>query len=440
MLIEYQVKNFLSFKELTTFSMVGMKSFKEYEPSNVISFDENLKILKTAVVYGNNGSGKSNFIQSLGFLKGFVLNSFRDTLLTELPDKIPVKKFLLNQGCDTLPSYFEITFRIAQTRYRYGFEVSPEKVLSEWLYHATTKEVPLFKRENNTIIINKSSFKEGLGLETKIKSNVLFLTRIAYDNGVISNQIIDWFKNLNVISGIHDRIYKAYTIQKLKTDKHFKRWVSKFVTFLEINQLSTEEIDSSILDIDKLRAEEMDEDLNHLLSSLQKLQSKQPKYEQIVTWHRRYDIHNFLIDTIPFNFEEQESAGTKKLIYLLGPWYDTLKWGKILVVDELDSRLHPNLIKYLVAFFHETNRLNAQLVFVTHSTELLSKDYLRRDQIWFIEKDQFGASKMYSLGDFKSEQVRNKSAFDSNYIDGKYGSVPYFENKNQLIHSLYGEE
>lgn len=440
MVIEYQVKNYLSFKDLTIFSMVGMKSFKEHEPDNVIQFDEKLKILKSASIYGNNGSGKSNFVKSLVFMKGFVLNSFRDALLEDNNKKISLKKFLLNKECETLPSHFELSFIIDKIIYRYGFEVESEKISKEWLYHTTSKETPLFTRDNNKIVVNKSSFKEGLGLESKVKDNVLFLTRIAHDEGIISNEIINWFRKIKFINGINDSSYKLYTIKLLKEDKDFQIWISKFVSFLEISKLSTEEKDTLEVNIEKIKETNQDEELIDLLFSIQRMQAKQPKQDQIITWHKKYDANNFLIDTIPFNFDEQESDGTKKLVYLLGPWYTTLKKGNLLVVDELDSRLHTNLIKYLVKFFHESNDSNAQLIFVTHNTDILSKDYLRRDQIWFIEKNQFGSSEMYSLGDFKSEQVRKKSAFDKNYIEGKYGAVPLFDDNNKLIDLLHGQE
>ncbi len=429
MIIEYQVKNHLSFKELTIFSMVGMKSFKEHEPDNIIQVDEKLKVLKSASIYGNNGSGKSNFVKSLRFMKGFVLNSFRDTLLEENEKKIALEKFLLNSACESLPSYFELSLMIENTLYRYGFEIEADKINKEWLFHTTTKEVPLFNRNGNDIVVNKSSFKEGLGL-TKIKENVLFLTRIAYDAGAISTKIINWFKNFNVINGINDVGHKSYTTQKLKEDKDFQKWVSKFVAFLEISTVSTEETDMPEMSLESLKKTNQDDDLIDLLATIQKTQTKQPKTDNIITWHRKYDANNFLIDTIPFHFEKHESEGTKKLLYLLGPWYDTLINGKVLIVDELDSRLHTNLIQYLVSFFHKSNETHAQLIFVTHNTHLLSKDYLRRDQIWFIEKNQFGASEMYSLGDFKSEQVRKKSAFDKNYIAGKYGTIPFLVENN----------
>ena len=440
MLLEFNFNNFLSFKDPTTLSMIGVKSFKELEDTNTFRVSDKLKLLKSAVIYGNNASGKSNLIKAFGFMRGLVINSFRDALLEENDKKIPLTKFLLNTESEKTPSEFEVVFIFNNTKYRYGFEVEKDKVVSEWLFHTTSKEVPLFTRENGKFYINKSSFEEGLKLETKTKDNVLFLTLVAHFDGNISNSVIEWFKKFNVISGIHDRGYKKYTIKKLKEDKEFQKWTNTFVKFLEISKMTTAEEEISELDIEKLREQEKDEELINLLTSIHKLQSKQPKRDQIITWHRKYDENNLLVDTVPFLFDHQESEGTKKLIYLLGPWYDTIKNGKILVVDELDSRLHTNLIKKLIKFFHYESNSNAQLIFAVHDTNILSKEIFRRDQIWFIDKNQFGASDLYSLGDFKSEKVRKKSAFDKNYIQGKYGAVPYFEENGKLTELLYGEQ
>ncbi len=439
MLLEFNFSNYLSFKDPTTLSMIGAKSFKEFENINTFKVNDKFKLLKSAVIYGSNGSGKSNLISAFGYMRGLVVNSFRDALLDGDKMNISLKKFLLSTETENAPSEFEVVFIFNDIKYRYGFEVDQGKVISEYLFHTTSKEVPLFTRENGNFYINKSSFSEGLKLNSKTKNNVLFLTLVAQFNGAISNNVISWFKDFNVISGIHDRSYKQYTIEKLKKDKEFRKWANSFVKFLEISKMTTAEENISEFDIEKLRNQEKDEELINLFTSIQKIQSKQPKRDQIITWHRKYDENNFLIDTVPFIFDNQESEGTKKIIYLLGPWYDTLKNGKILVVDELDSRLHSNLIKQLINFFHHENNSNAQLIFAVHDTHILSKDVFRRDQVWFIEKNQFGASDLYSLGDFKSEKVRKKSAFDKNYIQGKYGAIPYFEENEKLMEPLYGE-
>lgn len=410
MLIEFKIENFLSFKDLTTLSMVAAKSFKEHLDTNVIKTEGNISLLKSAVIYGNNASGKSNLLEAMGFMRQTVLNSFRDALLDNNERKFPLEKFALNTKSEKDTSYFEISFFQNHTKYRYGFEIDYDKIVAEWLFHTTSKEVYLFKRRNQEIEINKSAFKEGLGKVEDVKENVLLLSLLATLGKEISSSIIDWFKNFNIVNGIHDLGHKRYTINKLKTDKEFFNWVLHFIKYLEITNLSIEE--------DKLS----DLDLDHL-----------------ITYHRKFDENNILVDSVAFNFDKEESEGTKKLLYLLGPWFDSIQKGKVLIIDELDSRLHSHLTSRLIEFFHSFNKSNAQLICAVHDVSLLTKEIFRRDQIWFVEKNQFGSSELISLSDFKTDKVRNKSAFNKNYLEGRYGAIPYFNSDEKLNLLLYGK-
>lgn len=438
MIIEFSVENYLSFKDLTILSMVAAKSFKEYNDTHIIEIDNRLSILKTAILYGNNASGKSNLLEAVSFMKATVLNSFRDALMDNNERKFPLKKFILSSETENKSSFFEISFIHNSIKYRYGFEIDYDKIVAEWLFHTTSKEVYLFKRDFQKIEINRYAFKEALGKENDVKENVLFLSLLATLGKEISSGIVDWFQKINIINGIHDRGHKRYTIDKLKSDKIFFNWVLHFIKYLEISSLSTTEEEVNEIDLDTLKEKEKDEEIIDLLTSIQKIQTKQLKRDQLMTYHRKYDGNNILIDTVEFNFDKQESEGTKKLLYLLGPWYDTLQNGKVLIVDELDSRLHSHLTIKLIGFFHLLNKNKAQLISAVHDISLLNKETFRRDQIWFVEKNQFGASELISLGDFKTNKVRNKSAFDKNYLDGKYGAVPYFNEDNKLNQLIYG--
>ena len=439
MIIEFIVENFLSFKDLTTLSMVTAKSFKEHKDTHTFTIDNKLSLLKSAVIYGNNASGKSNLLEAMEFMKQIILNSFRDALLENSDRKFPPEKFALNSKSEQESTFFEVSFFNNGTKYRYGFEIDYDKVVAEWLYHTTSKEVYLFKRDLQNIEVNKSAFKEGLGKEEDVKENVLFLSVLATLGKETSSSIVEWFKKFNIINGIHDRGHKRYTIDKLKSDKNFFNWVLHFIIYLEISNLTTTEEDVNEIDLETLREKEKDEEIINLFTSIHKIQSKQPKRDQLITYHRKYDENNVLVDTISFNFDKQESEGTKKLLYLLGPWYDTLKNGKVLIIDELDSRLHSHLTLRLIDFFHKCNVNQAQLICAVHDISLLNKETFRRDQIWFVEKNQFGASELISLADFKTDTVRNKSAFDKNYLEGKYGAIPYFDIDVKLNQLLYGE-
>jgi len=422
MLIEFSMENFLSFKDLTTISLVAAKSFKEHKESHIIEIGNTLNLLKSAVIYGNNASGKSNLIEAMSFMKATVLNSFRDALMENNERKFPLEKFVLNTKTEKETSFFEILFIQNGVKFRYGFEIDYDKIVAEWLYHTTTKEVYLFKRDLQKIEINKSAFKEGIGKEDDVKENVLFLSLLATLGKEVSSNIIEWFKKFNIVTAIHDLGYNFYTIEKLKNDKQFFNWVSLFLKYLEISNLSAIEEEVAMKQND-------DKNIN---------KKNQTKRNRLVSYHRKYDENNILVDTVAFDFDKQESEGTKKLLYLLGPWYDTLQNGKVLVIDELESRLHRNLTLKLIDFFHLFNKNSAQLICVVHDTSLLNKEIFRRDQIWFVEKNQFGASELFSLADFKTDKVRNKSAFDKNYLEGKYGAIPYFENDEKINELLYG--
>jgi AAA15 family ATPase/GTPase len=440
MLLEFSFENYTSFKDSTTFSMVASKAFKEHSDTNTVTIDKNLKVLKSAVVYGGNGSGKSNLLDALAFMKSTVLNSFRDALVSSDERKFKLEKFLLNSESETEPSFFEVTFFHKAKKYRYGFELDTERVLSEWLFSSLKREVFLFKRSGQEIEVNQSSFSEGSSLKQNVKENVLFLTLLAQLNGSIASEVVEWFQGVGPITGIHDRGYKQYTVNKLKEDKKFHAFATKFLQSLEISDITTSVEEFNQLDIDKLKEKEKDEELINLLATVQKYAAKAPKRDKLITWHRKYDENHTLLDTVAFNFDQQESEGTKKFLYLLGPWYDSLQNGKVIIVDELDSRLHSHLTRILIDLFHSERNVRAQLIFATHDSSILQSSIFRRDQVWFVEKDQFGASRLYPLSDFSAKAVRKTSALGKNYMEGKYGAVPAPVNQSDIEESIYGHK
>lgn len=434
MLVEYSFGNFKSFKDSNTLSMLGVKSFKEHGESNVIQKDK-FGILKSAVVYGNNASGKSNLVLGLSAMKNIVLTSFRNAL--EEKGSLFVEKFLLNTKSESIPSNFEVVFFQKDVRYRYGFEINDGKVIEEWLYHNPgKKEVPLFERDVKGIdYLNKTSFAEGEEFSDKLRDNVLFISLIAQfkDKG-IANEVVGWFKSVDIISGMRDTLYNGYTANKFMGHENFRIWLSWFVQDLEIANITTKVIDLN--DDDTLQGQKVK--LNMVSEKTENEGFKSSSKRILInTWHKRYDENDLLIGAVPFNFN-QESEGTKKFINLLGFWYDSIKNGSVLIVDELDSRLHTRITKKLIELYNHKKNKKAQLIFTSHDVNLLNKDLFRRDQIWFTEKDQFGASSLYSLADFKAEQVRNTSSFVKNYLEGKYGAVSHIEINEKMEDLIYG--
>lgn len=436
MLLQFSVENYLSFKEEAVLSLVGNKTTKEHEPNNII-FWKDAKVLKSAVIYGANASGKSNLLSAMWYMKKTVLNSFKNALsdATSTPKNIA---FLLHPRTKEQSSFFEVIFNIEDIQYRYGFEINKNIIEAEWLYYIPKKiETVLFERENQRITRNNTKFKEGKELESKTRDNVLFLSVCAQFNGRIANIIIDWFKNINIISGIADRSFANYTINKIKEDEQFRIWVSKITDSLEITKLTVEEENIEDLSVDELGISTENKEMKEFLNAISKLQKKQIVKSTLKAWHKVYDDSSILVDTVPFDFS-MESKGTQKLIYLLGPIYDSLKNGRILLIDELDSRFHSLLTRNILAVFHEGNKKNAQFIFALHDPLAMENDSFRRDQIYFVEKDQYGASSLYGLLDYK--KIRNDEKFSKNYMKGKYGAIPYMYSVNEIMANVYGED
>ena len=427
MLIEFSVGNYRSFKETVTFSMVAAKisaKDKKLDDQNVFQADERLKLLKSAAIYGANASGKSNLGKALKFMGSFISNSSKDTQETE---DIPIENFRLNTETELKPSYFEIVFLMDGKVYRYGFEVNKKEVISEWLFYVPTiREVTLFQREEN-IIDSKPAFKGGSKFKNNVRDNALFLSVAAQFNIEIAKQILIWLKNLNVVSGLNDGDMVGYTIHCLDSNKNRNQ------IFALIKKLD--------LGIDDLKISKIEWTEETIPKDLPKeirdriLRDGNTSGISIGTIHRKYNSEGQQISIETFEMDEHESEGTQKLFAMAGPIVDTLENGRILVIDELDARLHPLVTREIISLFNsnQTNPHNAQLIFMTHDTNILSHKFFRRDQIWFAEKDKFGATHLYSLAEYK---IRNDASFESDYIQGRYGAVPFIGDLSHLIGEL----
>lgn len=437
MIVEFSISNYKSFKDETTLSFVGSNTTKEHEVENTFQWKE-YKFLKSNAIYGANASGKSNLINSLSIMKRIVLTSFQNAL-TDKSKSSDIVPFKLNPETTDKPTSFEVVFIANEKQFRYGFEIKNEMIISEWLFHIPTKiESPLFVRENGKISINKTHFDEGINLDKKTRDNVLFLSVCSQFNGTIANIVINWFKDLKFISGLNDDGYRGYTTFKLKTDKKFNQWVNRFIRFLEISKVSVEDEPIESIDIDELEIPEEKKELRVALKALRELQEKNKTVSKLKSWHNVFDSNNIIKDNISFDFNKEESKGTQKLVYILGPIYDALINGKILFIDEIDSRLHTLLTSEIIKLFHKFNKKNAQFAFVLQDTNILKTEIFRRDQIWFVEKNQFGCSNIYSLYDYG--KVRKDAKFERGYLKGNYGAVPQFDLTDELIDTMYGEK
>lgn len=419
MIIEYSVKNYRSIKELQTLSLVAapIKSkYPELDTNNLIHVSDKLSLLKTVGIYGANGSGKSNIIKSLISMLLFVRDSFKnDDLGVMLIDP-----FLLNKTNKEEPSFFQLTFICDTVKYRYGFELFKNEVLSEWLFGTPEKnEVYYFTREGADINVNKKHFSEGLGLAEKTSKNNLFLNITKAFNGKLSKEIYDFFiHKISLNAGVNDIGFRDRTLELLK----YSDYKQKIINLLN-------EADFGINDINHHRIKKEDLPDNAPQDLLK--DAAEGKIDILVS-HRSLRENNHDLD-VTFSFDDKESEGTKKLFNYSGIVIDALQKGRSLFIDEFDSRLHPLLTKRLVEMFNssELNKEGAQLVFVTHDTNLLDNTLMRRDQIYFVEKKKNFETELYSLVDFKG--VRNDASFEKDYIKGKYGAIPFLGNFENIL-------
>lgn len=400
MLISFTIGNFLSFKEKKTLSMEAT-SIQELKES-VIKKD-GYKLLPSAVIYGANSSGKSNFLEGITKFKTLVTSNLK----LSSTDSLGITPFLLNDRTKNEPSFFEIELLAENTFYRYGFIANNDQFLEEWLYELPDnrkKERCLFVRTTEGIGVTED-FPEGNGMEERTRNNALFLAVLDSFNGTIAKKIIYEISKIFIVSGISHEYFADLTKQLYKQHEDIHHKIDEFFRLLNIGFESFE------LPEDKESAEKV----------------------KAYTFHNLYDDHGEVKDRVRFNMKDQESSGTNKLFDLSAYVVGCLLLGCVLVIDELDSKLHPLLTRQIIRMFNnpETNPNGAQLIFATHDTNLLNIKFFRRDQIWFTEKDKTEATDLYSLVEFKEPdgtKIRNDRSFEKDYINGRYGAIPYIKN------------
>ncbi|WP_297623946.1 ATP/GTP-binding protein [uncultured Rikenella sp.] len=420
MLLEFSCANFRSINGKCTISLLG-QGISDASEANFTLLHKKLKVLKTAALYGANSSGKSNIIRAFASMIGHIMDSVK---LNE-NDELDFDPFRLSSA-QNKPTFFELLFTLNKKTYRYGFEYNSKSIQGEWLYSSSIggkTEKVLFIRNEEGIGVELKNFPEGENKEEHTNTNRLFLSLCAQLGGELSKQIITEFTRMNVISGIQSGRYAGFS--KIMLHKHLDG-CDEAVAFFNKMKLGFDGIETVEKEIDSTSLPiEMPEELKEKL--IEELKGK--RSIDLYSRHKVYNTHGKVVDTVSFDIDE-ESEGTKKLIQLSGPIFNTLAEGKILWIDELDAKMHPLISQYIVALFNDpkTNPHNAQLIFSTHDTHLLSSKLLRRDQIWFTEKDEREQTDLYNMMDIvlpDGNKPRSDSNFERNYIAGRYGAIPY---------------
>jgi len=409
MIVNFSVKNYKSIKEEIVLIMqtAAMKEIYDLPSQAFISVGPSLDLTLSAVIYGANASGKSNLLDALMYMKFHIQTS----MAMGAGAKVPVEPFRLSTVTENEPTEFEISFVAKNKLFRYGFSATRDKVIEEWLYEKElkpkAKEKELFYRENETLKYHPSLYKIGkLISDQKLAKDTVLILTLGYQlNDELSKDIMDWFVTVSCLHGHREEGYSYFSAEQTTKQTALSGAIADFMKYADTGITTL----SSAIVLDK---------------------------QEILSHHTQFDQNGKEAGEKTFIMSEQESAGTKKFYHLIGPILHTLKEGLILTIDELDAQLHPNLLALLVRMFQDRNinRKGAQLIFTAHNTNLLNEKLFRRDQVWLTDKDRFGVTSLYAITDFKTDKgnkARNKEAIGQNYINGKYGGVPFlgdFEN------------
>lgn len=386
MLVQFMVKNVLSFREETVLDMTAINAYKEHE-SNLIDIGTKEKYIRVAAIYGANASGKSNLYLAMTYFQRIIVES-----LNNVDDEadMAIEKYYMpfsfEENCDN--SEFQITEMLGDFEYRYGFEYNAECIVTEWLYRKnlkTNRTAVIFERTTENVefgaTVRKECdvYKEQIPVETLVLS---FFNKLKLKTDVFRS----------VYSGIMDTLVVPTNFcEDSRTLENFLPRVIDCDKKTLVEFLSA--IDTGIKDI---------------------IYDDSEKNLRFFTFHKGKDGKEYPLDLY------FESEGTIKSIMLFIYARTAILNDRSIFVDELNIKLHPLLLKFIIDLFYEPSSM-AQLIYTTYDTTLMDKKFFRRDQIWFVQKDEFGYSELSALSDFK---VRSDASFEKDYLAGVYGGIP----------------
>jgi len=408
LLIQFNFENFKSFLNETSLDMTATNITEHSE--NLINYKKGEKYLKVAAIYGANASGKTNVLKAFSLMSYWVRNSFKEAGERE---GVPQKRFKFEKEGKKGKALFEVFFEIDGKEYQYGYRADNKKIYEEWLYKRDfkfkSKYILIFERKNQEFNMNDELLKKKELLDRMNESTLAISILSGYEINDIEN-VYKWFLKTNVLRlgdvSFEHLLSKALPINPYKRGKEYDRFIEYVKTFdLGIEGLRIEKIGNS------------DSDLN------EDFENGSPDIYRIFSQHVNKDTND--IEELPL---QEESGGTQKMISIYSFLVKALDYGSTLIIDEMDAKLHPLLIRYIINMFQfeETNPNNAQLIFTTHNVNDLNKDLFRRDQIWFVEKDENGVSDLFSLAEYKQndKKVRKDASYGKDYLAGRYGAIP----------------
>lgn len=406
MILEYTCENYRSIKEKVVFSMLASKD-NSFE--NLLVDYKGMLINKIAAIYGANGSGKTSFLDSLNFLKLLVCNSNNH----QPGDKIRQVSHKLSQH-DT-PTTYSIQFVKDDIRYAYGLSYTIDRIISEYLYYFPNgKQKKIFERTLDEISFGEQFRKELEAVTSFMKPNKLFLSVSANFSAVRETELVFLFFREDLIfypQPAEISNWLEYSIERFTKDSQLK---SIFVEFMKSIETPIRSIDTKF-ERNKISPEfileNVPDELKPLLASA----------KEITTSEANLDYGLFSVNL------QEESKGIQKLFEVFGPIVDIILQDKVLIWDEMETSLHPQIVNEILRLIMKGKKdSKAQLIFSTHDTNLLDLNTFRRDQIWFTEQNPSRATELYSLAELKN--VRKDENIRKGYLSGKYSWIPFINN------------
>ncbi|KHD06859.1 hypothetical protein PN36_07800 [Candidatus Thiomargarita nelsonii] len=440
MLIRFTVENFLSFNELVEFNLIASEETDHSHHVVKAQTQDDIDLLRTSILYGANASGKSNLIKAMSFARNYIVNGVAKNR------SININHFKLDTACYHKPSRFEFEFRCQGRQYAYGFSIDKNQVYEEWLFEMGHQiEEPLFERVGNSISFNfdhpelrkiPEAEKQRIGYEARgTRSNLLFLTNCKERNLQQFHFLYQWFAEQLIIVFTTSK-HQALT-SLAKSNIEFFNSVIEFFDF-GIHKLQVEEIDfEKTSDIPASMKEEIRAEFPYGQNSMQFVSVSSHNYlieekesgglkASKLTTIRKDELGN----DVSFEISE-ESEGTQRLMDFI-PMLIGLSKDKVFIIDEIERSLHPLLIRKLFELMlnHDLFKQGtSQLIASTHEVNLLDiKNLFRKDEVWFIEKNQAGESLVYSLA---NAELDNFNIVDG-YLKGRFGAIPFIRDIKEL--------
>ncbi len=415
MILEFRVRNFRSFKGENVLSLVGSRDSSLAATNAIETQIPSLpRALRSAVIYGANASGKSNFIRAMQLMRGVVMAS----AALQPTQTFNVQPFRLDRGSSAEPTLFEITVLLSGIRYQYGFEFTPSRIVSEWLlvYQKSKPQRWFDRRAGDAEGKDKFEFGPHLSGPKRIwqdatRPNALFLSTAVQLNSEALSPLYNWF---------------AESLTVLLEGGHLSPDFSTSMVQTPIGQariaalLSAADIAISAIAVEPMKSFRQSFNIDPTKGMADS------KFEEAEILMPRF-THKTSEISAEFEFVD-ESQGTQKLFSLAGLLFEIIEKGSILVIDELDRSFHPLLVRKIIETFQNPsiNRLGAQLIFTTHDIAQLDSTLLRRDQVWFTEKRRDQSSQLVPLTEFSP---RKGEALERGYLEGRYGGVPILANR-----------